>query len=128
MSDDEFSSPGTAAGFRLANYEGRLLLFHVTSVETGINTTFGPTDAIKAYVEILDGPTAGEGYADSLIFGKVIIQQLSGSVGGRVLGRLEKGNAKPGQNAPWRLADPSEMDKTIARKHLAPKVPDKPPF
>lgn len=128
MSDDQFDSPGTATGIRWDDYKGRLLLFSVESVETGIRTTFGDTDAVKAYVEVLDGPTAGEGYAGALVFPKVLQAQLRGSVGKKVLGRLGQGEKKPGQNAPWKLEDPTAEDRNIARQHLAPKAPDKPPF
>ncbi len=127
---DEFSSPAAATGIQWASYEGRLLLFTVNAVESDINTRFGNSDAVRATVDVLDGPDEGEGYADTLVFPKVLQAQLRPSVGGRVLGRLTKGNAKPGQNPAWRLDDPTEDDKAVARKFIAEHYnkPDKPPF
>lgn len=121
MSNDMFDAPGSAAGIDLKSAEGRLLLIKPLTTETGIQTTFGPKDAIRADVTVLDGPTAGEEFKDTLIWPLVLQGQIRGNVGtGRMnLGRLGKGNAKPGQQAPWKLADPTDADKDVARAHLA---------
>lgn len=116
-----FDAPGSAAGIDLKEMEGRLLLIKPLTVETGIQTTFGPKDAIRADIAVLDGPTAGEEYKDVLIWPLVLQGQIRANVGsGRFnLGRLGKGNPKPGQQAPWKLADPTDADKDSARAHLA---------
>src|SRR5262245_11162134 len=116
---DEFSGPGSAIGIQWKDYQGRLLLFDVRKIETGIPTAFGTREAIRAAVTVLDGPTAGEGYADTLVFPAVLQGQLRGSLGGKVLGRLGQGVAKAGQTAPWKLEDPTDADKAVARTHLA---------
>jgi hypothetical protein len=116
---DEFNAPGSAIGIQWEPYLGRLLLIDVKKEESGIPTAFGTRDAIRAAVTVLDGPTAGEGYADTLVFPQVLQGQLRGSIGGKVLGRLGQGVAKSGQKPPWKLEDPTDADKAIARAHLA---------
>lgn len=123
---DSFSGPGSALGIQWADYKGALLLFTVKEIETGISTQFGTSDAVRVSINVLDGSNEGDGFADVLVFPKVLQGQLRGSVGGRVLGRLGQGEKKSGQNAPWKLEDPTEDDKTLARKWIAEN--DKPPF
>lgn len=126
MSNDEFNSPGSASRIDWNEHKGRLLLFTVKSLETGVPTQFGDREAIRTDMEVLDGPNP-ERFIDAFVFPKVLQSQLRSSVGGqRVLGRLGQGEAKTGQARPWKLLDPTEDDKTIARKHLAET--EKPPF
>ena len=122
---DEFNNPGSATGIKWDEHQGRLLLFTVKTLETGINTSFGSKDAIRADLEVLDGPEP-ERFIDILVFPQVLQGQLRSSIGGRVLGRLGTGNAKPGQKPPWRLSEATDEDKAIARKHIADN--ETPPF
>lgn len=125
---DLFDAPGSASGVKWEDLNGRLLLVQPLAEERDIPTAFGAASAVRANVTVLDGPTAGEEYADTLIFPKVLQSQVKGNCGsGRFnLGRLGKGNAKPGQSAPWMLGDPTDADKETARAHLAAKAT--PPF
>lgn len=125
---DMFDAPGSASGVKWEELNGRLLLVQPLAEEKDIPTAFGSASAVRANVTVLDGPTAGEEFADTLIFPKVLQSQVKGNCGtGRFnLGRLGKGNAKPGQSAPWMLGDPTDSDKDAARAHLAAKT--KPPF
>jgi hypothetical protein len=127
---DMFSSPATATGLDLKALLGSLLLIDVHSQETGINTSFGLSDAIRADVAVLDGDSAGETYNDTLIFPKVLQSQLRSRVGGKVLGRLGQGAAKPGQSAPWTLTEPTDADKQLAVQWITqvstPSVPEQP--
>lgn len=125
---DQFDAPGSATGLDLASIEGRLLLIKPLAQETGINTSLGMKDAVRADVVVLDGPDSPAAHGDILIFPKVLQGQVKANIGtGRFnLGRLGKGNAKPGQNAPWKLADPTDADKDTARAYLASKT--EPPF
>lgn len=117
---DPFAPPGKGGDkLPLDELTGALLLFTVKSVETGIQTAYGESDAIKTDVAALDGTHKADTWNDTLIFPRVLRSQLSGSVGGMVLGRLGRGTAKPGQSAPWVLADPTDDDKDTARKYLA---------
>ncbi|GEM_PF-3079117 len=105
-----FATPASASGINWENLAGRLLVIEPHSVETGIQTSFGAKDAVRADVHVLDGTEAGTTYGDSLIFPGVLISQLRPNLGQKVPGRLGQGNAKPGQRPPWKLDDPSEED------------------
>ncbi|WP_026152284.1 hypothetical protein [Actinopolyspora halophila] len=118
---DMFDGPGSAAGIQWGDLQGRLLLIKAHSVEDSISTAFGETSAVKADVVELDGPDAGTEHLDTLIFPKVLQGQVKGNAGtGRYnLGRLGRGQAKPGQSAPHQLGDPTDADKDVARRYLA---------
>ncbi|MFC5996928.1 hypothetical protein ACFQE5_22210 [Pseudonocardia hispaniensis] len=128
MSDDLFDGPGSSSGISWEEINGRLLLITPHSVETGIKTSYGDTDAVRADVVVLDGPDAPDEYADTLIFPRVLQGQVRKNAGtGRMnLGRLGQGNKKPGQSPPWMLGDPTDADKAIARNYLAQN--SQPPF
>lgn len=123
---DGFDSPAAAIGIQWRDYLGSLLLFDVKSIEKDVNTSVGISDAVKVGINVLDGPGEGDGIAETLVFPLVLKSQLAGRVGGRVLGRLGQGAASPGRTAPWKLNDPTEEDKTLARAWIAKN--DKPPF
>lgn len=125
-STDEFAAPASSTGIKWEDLKGALLLFEVHSVETGIKTAFGETDAVRADVAVLDGTQAGQTYNDTLVFPKVLLSQVRPSVGKKVLGRLGQGSAKPGQSAPWMLQDATEDDKAVARAYVAKNAT--PPF
>lgn len=123
---DPFSSPAAGGKFSAADHNGKLLLIKPTSYETGIVTTFGAKDAVKANIVIIDetNPTGSEEIDDALLFGGVLIGQTKSFVNkGLVLGRLGQGTKKPGQQAPWVLADPTDAEKDAARKYLASIAP-----
>lgn len=122
---DQFNQPGSATGIKWDEHQGRLLLFTVKSLEQDINTSFGAKDAIRADLEVLDGPNP-ERFLDILVFPQVLQGQLRSSIGHRVLGRLGTGNAKPGQKPPWRLFEATDADQAVARAHIAANDP--PPF
>lgn len=114
---DMFDGPGSATGVVWAELEGTLLLIKPLATEENISTAFGEANAVRANVVALDGPSKGEEFNDTLIFPKGLQAQVKGNCGtGRFnLGRLGKGNAKPGQSAPWLLGDPTDADKDVAR-------------
>ena len=120
MSDDLFDGPGSTTGVVWEDIKGRLLLIKPHSVETGIKTSYGETDAVRADVIVLDGPGAPTEYNDTLIFPRVLQGQVRSNAGtGRMnLGRLGQGNKKPGQSPPWMLGDPNDADKAIARDYI----------
>lgn len=113
-----FATPATASGLDLEALNGQLLLISPAKVEEGIATSFGPKDAIRADVVILDGPDAGTEHADTLIFPLVLIGQLRSRIGQKVLGRLGQGQAKPGQKPPWKLAEATPADQQIGMQWL----------
>lgn len=117
---DMFDNPGSAVGVDYKELLGRLLLITPHSTEK-VNTTYGESDCVRGDLVVLDGPQAGTEYKDTLVFPRVLQSQIRGNAGtGRMnLGRLGQGAAKPGQSPPWRLEDPTDGDKTVARAHLA---------
>jgi hypothetical protein len=134
VSDDIFDEPGSGSSgdnFTPDDLSGRLLLVKPLDHRHGINTAFGEKEAIEADVHVLDGGDAGSVLRAVYVFPLALIGQLKGNVatGRFCLGRLGKGTPKPGQKPPWRLLDPTEDDKTLARKYVASdkfKVNDKP--
>jgi len=121
MSNDPFDAPASSVGIQWEKLNGQLLLVTPLSAEKDIKTDYGLADAIRANVVVLDGPNGTEEFRDTLIFPKVLQSQVRGNIGtGRAnLGRLGQGNKKPGQSPPWRLTDPTDADKDIARSYYA---------
>lgn len=130
---DPFASPAAATGIDWKALHGALLLFTVNGIEEGIKTVHGDSSAVRADVAVLDGELKGEDYADTLVFPKVLQSQLKSRIGQKVLGRLGQGQAKPGQSAPWLLAEATEADKQVGLAYLAngfaaPAASAAPPF
>ncbi len=119
---DPFAAPATATGIKWADVNGSLVLVEVLSIETGIQTTFGEADAVRANIAVLDGDLKGEDYPDCLVFPKALQGQLRSRVGEKVLGRVTQGQAKPGQSAPWLLAVATEEDRKVGMAYLAGQV------
>ena len=105
-----FTKPATASGIQWDDLLGRLLLIEPTVVERDVQTSFGPKDAVRADVTVLDGEHGPQEHADVLIFPSVLISQVRSAIGEQVLGRLAQGVAKPGQKPPWRLNDATDDD------------------
>lgn len=115
-----FNDPSTATGIEWKSLHGALLLIEPKEFLPEVNTVHGANPAVSADVVVLDGPSAGEKFADTLIFPKVLQTQVKPSIGnGPVLGRLGQGQKKPGQSAPWTLSAATEADKVIGREYLA---------
>lgn len=133
---EQFDNPGAIGGdpINWADVSGALVIVRPLSLETGIPTVHGTTDAIRADVTVLDGREAGKEYGDVLVFPKMMQAQLKTKIGRLVLGRVGKGVAKPGQTAPWILEDASPADMQVANNHLnRPQQPSatasaQPPF
>jgi len=128
MTDNQFNDPGgDIVNWKELN--GRLLLLRVLGAETGINTTLGMRDAIRADVMILDGPQANSTLREVFIFPRKLQGQVRASIGGMVLGRLTQGTAKSGQNPPWELTPATSQEKTIAQNFLSSgRAQAEPPF
>lgn len=127
---------------------GRLLLITPTKIERDVPNTLsekpGATqDRMTCDVVILDGPPFPYGGNPEARGGRphdrmaqipyeslsmwisnaLIVAQCERAVGGgMVLGRLGFGESKtPGRQNPWKLTDPTEADKEIARAYLLAK-------
>lgn len=106
-----FAAPAAASdGVKWEELNGSLLIIKPTAAETGIKTSYGESEAVRADVYAIDGPQAGSEHADTLVFPKILQSQLKPRIGQVVIGRLGQGNAKPGQSAPWILQDATEAD------------------
>jgi hypothetical protein len=97
--------------------KGKLFVIEPFDVESGIVTDNGTTDATRANIWVVrskDGTKYDE-YLDTLVFPRVIQGQLRAARNKSVVfGRLTQGEAKPGKNAPWVLADPTPADTAAA--------------
>jgi hypothetical protein len=122
---------------------GRLLILRPTKIERGIKNDLAEDpnavqDRLTADVVVLDGPPFPYGGKPEIgqphthnasipmewpglwLTQDLIVRQCEKSIGGMVLGRLVLGQAsKPGRRPPWRLDDPTDSDKVIARQYLA---------
>jgi hypothetical protein len=128
VSEDGFQNPLRGDKFECDQYEGALLLFYPTEHFSAIPTKFDrpgqpPTQAVDTHIVALDRPDlTGKPtlLRDARIFGRALVPQLKGAVGGKaVLGRLARGQAQGGNNAPWILKDPTEQDAALARQWQA---------
>lgn len=114
-----FNDPSSGGDFLpLDDLLGALLLFDVHEQLGEINTSFGPATPIRTDVFVLDGPLKASEYIDALIFPRKLQVQLRGSIGSKVIGRLGRGVAKPGQSPPWELNIATEADKVIGQRFL----------
>lgn len=124
------SAPGE--GIQFKDHLNALLLIEVLGFEEKIKTSFGENDAVRANVHVIEGAGAGESYEDTLIFPRLLVSQTKKSIGEKVLGRLGQGNAKPGQSAPWILAEANATDIATAEAWVAAHAPSvttaAPPF
>ena len=107
----QFDAPATGGGsLKPADVEGHLLVVEPTEYVPSIATSFGEKDAIRVTVHDI---TESETHDNVLLFGTALIGSLKTQVGKRVLGVMTKGTAKPGQAAPWVLADASQDAKAV---------------
>lgn len=115
-----FANPGsTGSGVKWADLDGTLVVAVVNGLEDSIETSFGRREDVpRIDLHILDGDDAGETIEDTLVFPKVLAQQLKRRVGEKVLGRIGQGVAKSGQSAPWMLHPANEADQKIGAKWL----------
>lgn len=122
---DPFGAPQSGYGPKAKELVGKLLLLYPESYREGIRTANGDRDAVDGRMVILDGTESGEPEETQFSFMQlVLIGQLRRAIGKNpILGRMEIGKAKPGQNAPFRLADPTEEDKQAARDWIAAQDP-----
>lgn len=100
-----FDAPATSSGgVKPADVEGHLLVVEPLEYAPEMQTTFGPSDAIRVTVHDITDQTT---YENVLWFPKALVGSLKLSIGKRVLGVMGKGQAKQGQSPPWVLIDAS---------------------
>lgn len=147
MARDEFDTAGEY--FNVGENEGALVLFTPIEHVENIVTTFKPegTDAVLTNVVVLhkDGAVCEDEYDDQLIFQGALIAALKKRLKSessidrdpvtgvvtesetihskRVLGRIGKGDAKKGQQAPYILLAVTDEDKALARAYIGDDNP-----
>ena len=100
-----FDAPASGGNvLKPADIEGHLLIVEPLEFRKDMPTSMGESDAIACTVHDV---TTSETHEDILWFSRVLVGSLKNRIGGKVLGRMGKGNAKPGQTAPWILIDAS---------------------
>lgn len=117
---NSFANPGsTGSGVKWADLDGALVVAIVNEVEDKVSTSYGDReDVARIDLHVLDGDSAGEEYLDTLVFPKVLSQQLRRRVGEKVLGRIGQGIAKSGQSAPWMIHPATDEDQKAGAKWL----------
>lgn len=122
--NDPFDNPASGK-FEAKNHNGRLLLITPKDYLTGVKTINGEKDCIDGEVVVLPEPGKGELEVidNARLFGGQLIAATKSKIGKMVLGRLGQGTAKPGQNAPWILTDPTDDDRAVGMAYLATKAP-----
>lgn len=103
------AAPG-GAGIEWDSFKGKLFVVEPLEVEKGIKTVHGESDAVRANVYVLLGKNKTEEFEDTLIFPRVLQSQTRRQIGSVVVGRLEQGEAKRGQNPPWVFAEANTSD------------------
>jgi hypothetical protein len=109
------------ATVRPNDVEGHLLVVEPQEFRQGVQTSMGESDAVVCRVHDI---TVGETYDDVMWFSRVLVGRLSKRVGQRVIGMMGKGEAKPGQTAPWIIVDASKEPKAVkaATEYLTGQV------
>lgn len=116
--------PGSGGNFVAADTVDKLILVWPLSLEEGIVTANGTSDAIRADIAIIDEkkPAKSELIEGGLIFQKVLQGQLRGALakGQCVLGRLilDQASKKAGQSAPYRLQTPNETERAAGQAYI----------
>jgi hypothetical protein len=119
---DEFDSAGAYVAVK--DLLGELVLFSPTEYVDEVATDFGTKDAVLTDLVVITAEGGPAEYADVMIFQGSLIGQLKRKIAGqkKLLGRIDRGEAKKNQNAPYILTAPSDEDKQLARDYLAGRV------
>ena len=107
-----FASPSTGGGTVLkpADVEGHLLVVEPMEFIASMATSMGESDAVSVTVYDI---TTQETHESVLWFSRVLVGSLKARICQKVLGVMGKGEAKPGQTAPWVLKDASGEPKAV---------------
>jgi hypothetical protein len=95
---------------RPADVEGHLLVVEPLEFRQGMQTSMGESDAVLCRVHDITEQTTHD---DVMWFSRVLVGRLSKRIGQRVVGVMGKGEAKPGQTAPWVIVDASSEPKAV---------------
>jgi len=129
---DPFAAP--SGGTKLADFEGRLLLFTPQELLKNIKTAkYGEQDAVLTDFAVLDGPEAGTVYEGVKVFQKIFISELTSRIGKdrpMMLARVVTVENKRGKDEKpvWVPQQPTDEDKQVARDYLAKATAPADPF
>jgi integral membrane sensor domain MASE1 len=111
MSMFDAPASGSGASVKPADVEGHLLVVEPLEYVANMTTAFGESDAVRIN---LHDVSAQESYESVLWFSSALVGSLKGSIGKRILAVMGKGQAKPGQSAPWVLVDATSNEQAVA--------------
>jgi hypothetical protein len=108
-----FDAPtmGSTNSVRPADLEGHVVVVEPLEYVSSISTTFGETDAIRVNVHDISEKASHD---DVLFFSTALVGSFKRDIGKKLLGKLGKGDAKPGQSPPWILVDLTSNEKAVA--------------
>lgn len=112
MPDDDLVPASNGDQFKFSDHLGALIIARIHTHETGIITKASdePSEALRADVDVIEGPNAGAHYADTLLFGRAIVARNKSKVGKRIVGRVAQGAKQPGRTPAWVLDEPTDAD------------------
>lgn len=114
----QFAAPSSGDILAPDTIIGHLLIIRPTEHATGINTTFGEKDGIRADVCVLtqldDHGQPGKVYRNILWLQGKLTGSLKSQIGALVLARMSTGTPKPGQKPPFELNSALEDAAAVA--------------
>jgi len=120
---DEFDTAGPSVP--LKDLLGELCLFYPTEHVEEVQTSFGTKDAVLTDVVVLSQKDQPEYQGVMVLQGKMIgLLKRKIGTGRPTLGVVAKGEAKKGQNQPYILDAPNDLQKQVARDFLAGRTVD----
>ncbi len=123
---DPFARPSNDF-WSAAEYEGKLHLFENIGapyeVSTSSNKPGETSTTIDADVTVIDADGGVKVFLKSRVFGQAVVGTLSRTPAGKpLLGRIVKGQASQGKNAPWLLQDYTDADAAQAGAYLTQRA------
>ena len=97
-----FKAPARKVFIKPSDLEGHIVALEVHLFDPSLQTPFGEKPAVSLTVHDIDDEMT---YPAQQWINTLIVVCLEPRVGSTVLGRIEKGTPKPGQQAPWQLRD-----------------------
>jgi hypothetical protein len=107
----EFSAPSTMedSGFRAKDAVDHLLLIHPIEFREDMRTSYSKVGELSPAVVCNITDLDEDEEFDSVILWQVaLVNALKTQIGSKVLARMTQGQAKPGQSAPYILADATQ--------------------
>lgn len=120
---DPFGRPSGPGGAQIKDDLNQALLVRPSSFRSQMNTRLGPKDAVEADWIVLTGENQGAVRSSSLVFNGPLVRDFKKALdtpGQKfIVGVLVLGEATPGQNPPYILAEPTDEVMDLARQAAA---------